>query len=207
MLGQPADIVVALDAGSLVAVGGSRFDHIRVNGALHQEFGGAEFFGCPLENTDEFLADDLALLLGVDDALKSCKELRASLHRYQFGAHLLAEGFHHLLRFALAQQAGIHEDRHLLVTNGFMHQRGGDGRIHSARDRRQDAFPTHLGADARDTLFDDGGRRPVGGAAAYSDGKMFQQRGTARGMFDLGMELHGEIPAGEIAHGGNGAVA
>ncbi len=36
---------------------------------------------------------------------------------------------------------------------------------------------------------------------------MLEQFRTVGGMFHFGMELHGEILAGEIAHGGDGAVA
>ena len=93
------------------------------------------------EDADEFFADNPALLLRIGDTFQGGKKLTGSIHRHQFGAHLLAEGFHHLFRFALAQQTGIHEDSHQLVADGLMHQRGRDGRVHAAAHRRQDTFP------------------------------------------------------------------
>ncbi len=110
-------------------------------------------FGVPqlpclaFENADEFLADDLALLLRVVTPVQGGEKLGGGIHRHQLGSHLFAEGAHHLFGFPLAEQTGIHEHRHLLVADGFMHQCGRHGRVHAAADGCQHTSASHLGAD------------------------------------------------------------
>ncbi len=172
-----------------------------------RNFGVAKFLRLAFENADEFLADDLALLLRVSDAFQGGEKLPGGIHRHQFGAHLLAEGAHHLFRFPLAQQTGIHENSHLLVADGLMHQRGSHRRVHAPADRRQDAFLSNLGLDPGDTFLDDGRRSPVRCAAANVHRKMLEDFRAIRRVLDFGMELHGEILALKIAHRRDGAVA
>src|SRR4030042_260988 len=69
--GEPAHVVVALDGGGR-ALERHRLDHVRVERALDQELGPLPFprqaLHLLLEHGDELAADDLALLLGGDDA-------------------------------------------------------------------------------------------------------------------------------------------
>ena len=72
-LGQAADVVVALDGVRLLVLARRRTRSRRVDGALGQPralaFGS---FLLRLKHLDELAADDLALLLGVGDALQVC---------------------------------------------------------------------------------------------------------------------------------------
>ena len=81
VLGQAADVVVALDVGRAVAAAG--FDDVGVERALHEELdllaAGAGLFedlalGL-LEGADELLADDLALALRLGDACEGVEEV------------------------------------------------------------------------------------------------------------------------------------
>ena len=61
---------MALDERGGVAIDGHGFDDIRVQRALSEELGFADFAGRFLENVDEGVADDLAFSFGVSDALE-----------------------------------------------------------------------------------------------------------------------------------------
>ena len=58
-----------LDALHLVPLRRAGFDHVRVDRPLHQEVRLAQHLRLLLENADEFLADDLALLLWIGNTL------------------------------------------------------------------------------------------------------------------------------------------
>ena len=62
VVGQTADVVVALDRGRFAAEAG--LDHVGVNRALCQKVHSTDLFGLILKDADELLADDLALALG-----------------------------------------------------------------------------------------------------------------------------------------------
>src|SRR5688500_5353850 len=68
-LGQPADVVVRLDGGGLLAgrttAGAGRLDHVGIDGALGEPSRVPDLLGLALEGLDEKAADDLALLLRV----------------------------------------------------------------------------------------------------------------------------------------------
>ena len=74
VVGQAADVVVALDVGGAGAAAG--LDDVGVEGALHEEVDGLavgaglgdDLAGGRLEHPDELAPDDLALLLRVGDA-------------------------------------------------------------------------------------------------------------------------------------------
>ena len=133
MLGQPAHIVVALDAGGLVTVRRGRLDHVGIDGALHQDLRRAELARLALKNADELLAHHPALVFGVGDPLQGRKELFGSIHRHQFNAHPPAKGTRHLLRFILAQQTIVHKHAGELPADGLVQQGGGDRGVHPPR--------------------------------------------------------------------------
>ena len=64
VLGQSADVVMRLDLRG-DALGAARLDHVRVERALDEEAGLADRVRLLLEDADELLADDAALLLGL----------------------------------------------------------------------------------------------------------------------------------------------
>ena len=70
VLGQAADVVVALDDMRLAGLAAGGFDHVRIDRALREEVDVLELGGLLVEHLDEQPADDLALGLGVGDALE-----------------------------------------------------------------------------------------------------------------------------------------
>src|ERR1035437_6304979 len=75
VLRQAADVVVGLDLGGRLFFDGSgRFDDIGVERALGQESDLAELSRLLLEDADELVADNVPLLLGVDDAFELAQE-------------------------------------------------------------------------------------------------------------------------------------
>ncbi len=195
-----------LDPGGLVPIRRGRFDHIRVDRALHQELRPSEPAGLAFKDANEFLANNPALLLRIGDTLEGFEKFLGSIHNHQFSAHLLAEGTDHLFRFALPQETGIHEYSHLLVADGFMHQRGRHRRVHAAAYSSQDAFPSNLALDPGDTLLDDRPGCPIRITAANIGGKMTQDLRSVRGVIHLGVELHGKVPALKITDRCEGAA-
>ena len=62
--------MVALDGDGGAAGEGDGFDHVGIERALREELGAADLLRLGLEHVDEQLADDLALLLRVADAVE-----------------------------------------------------------------------------------------------------------------------------------------
>ena len=106
LFGDSAHVVVALDLGRRI---GARLDDIGIQRALHQIGRSVHLIGGLLEDANEQLADDLALLLGVDHPHQSVEEPVGGVHRDQLDALGTAEGVDHLLAFVLAHQAGVDE--------------------------------------------------------------------------------------------------
>ena len=124
VVGKPADVVVALDAGRHVA---ARFDHVGVQRALHQEVRVAEGTRLGLEDAYEQLADDAPLRLRLDDAGERCEEARRGIHVHQ--AAVAAEGLAHLPALARTHQPGVDENAGEAVTDGSAHEGSGDRRV------------------------------------------------------------------------------
>ena len=82
LLGQAADVVVALDLGGLAR---AALDDVAVERALDEELGVGELARLLLEAADELLADDLALALGLGDALELAEEPVAGVDRRRAG--------------------------------------------------------------------------------------------------------------------------
>ena len=198
---------MGFDFIGLVAVRRGRFDHIRVNRALHQEFWLANGFGLALEDADELLADDFALFLRLGDTCQSGKILIGGLDGHQFDAEHVAEGFHDLRALILAQQAGIDKNGHQLVADGFVHQRRRHRRIDSARNGCQHPRPANLLTYPRHRLIDNRLRRPIWDDSGDVGHKAADDFTAANGMVDFRVELQAIVAARGVGHGGEGAVA
>ena len=116
----------------LAGLAAGRFDHVGVDRALRQPFGVGALLGFGLEDFDELAADDLALLLGVGNALQVPHELLGGVDVDDAHAEVAGKGTHHLLGFVEAQQAVVDEYAGQLVTDGAMQQRGNDRGIDPA---------------------------------------------------------------------------
>jgi hypothetical protein len=91
-----------------------------------------------LENLDELAADDLALLLGIGNALQVAHELRAGVDVHDLDAEAAGKGVHHLLGFVEAQQAVVDENAGELVADRAVDQRRRHRRIDAARKAEDD---------------------------------------------------------------------
>jgi hypothetical protein len=154
LLGQAAHVVVALDGDGLFALGAAGLDHVRVDGALRQEFGalvatgaGLELGGLGLEHVDKLAADDLALGLGIAHAGQLAQEQVAGVHTNDLGVQLAHEHVHHHVALVQAQQAVVDKHAGELVADGAVDQRRGHRRIDAAGQAQDDFFVAHLGAD------------------------------------------------------------
>src|SRR5690348_11720886 len=111
LLGQATDIVVRLDHLRRIAANRNTFDHIRIERPLREK---AKFFlmialrkidNCVFEDANEFLTDDLSLLLGINDVAEILEKTLRSVDVLEFDMKIFAE--HALDNFFLtrAQQA------------------------------------------------------------------------------------------------------
>ena len=146
VVGKPADVVVALDVGGALAAAG--LDHVGVQRALHEELAllrpsagrrATRRARLGLEDADELAADDLALGLRVGHARERVEEALLLVGHDEAHAGGGDEVALDLLGLALAQQPVVHEHAGELVADGLLHDRGGDGRVHAARQSADDA--------------------------------------------------------------------
>ena len=95
-----------------------------------------------------------------------------------------------LAPLVLLEQAVVDEHAHELVADGLVHDRGGDGRVHAAREPCDDAARADLLADPRDLLGDHVARVPVGGDPRGLVQEVLDHVLSERRVLDLGMPLH-----------------
>ena len=123
MLGQAADIVVALDdlAGDVPA-----FDTVRINGSLGQESGAGDLCGLGIEHLYEEAAYYLALAFGFVHTFQRGQKLFRSIHAYDIQPQLTVI-CEHVGEFVLTQQSVVHEYAGKAVAYGLVKQDGRDG--------------------------------------------------------------------------------
>ena len=165
-LGQPADVVVALDGGRLLALGAARLDHVGVDGALRQPLGAGALAGLALEHLDELAADDLALGLGVGHTSQVAHELLATIDVNHSRVQAPLEHGHHLLGLVEAQQTVVDEDAGELVADGAVDERRSHARVDTATQAEDHLVAAHLRANGRHRLSDVVAHDPVAAAAA-----------------------------------------
>src|SRR5829696_2171130 len=105
VLGQAAHVVVALDGRR--AGPAARLDHVGIKRALNQVACVLETAGGLLEDADEQLADDLALVLGVADPGQAFEVAVGCPHVDQLDVLVALERLDDLLGLAPAQQPGV----------------------------------------------------------------------------------------------------
>ena len=142
-----------------------------------------------LEDADELLADDRALLLGIGDAVEPREEALLRAHVHERDAEVAGEGLDHLLGLVLAQEAVVDEDAGELVADGLVHEEGGHRRVDAARERAEDAFVPDRGPDERDLLLDHRGRRPRRRHVRDLVQEVLEDLLAMRRVHDLGVEL------------------
>src|SRR5215813_2036108 len=179
----------------------ARLDHIGIERSLHKPLHFADFLFQPMrlffEDPDEFVADDLALLLRLAHAGQFFKKPPARVHRDQVQAQFVAEVLLDFLKLVLAQHTVVDEDAYQPPADSAMHQHRRHRRIHASGKSANDPalFANGL-VDLLDAFVDEMLRGPVAARAADIDHEIAQQIDAALGMVDLRMKLDGPYAAG-----------
>src|SRR6185295_5792699 len=176
-LRQATDIVMRLDRHRRPAKRGDALDDVGIERSLRQELGVANGFGLTLEDVDERRADDLALLLGVFDAVEALQEEIARIGMNERNIVVAAEQRHDFFRFAFAHQASVDKDAGELVDDGLVYQQRSDRRIDAARQPADDAALANALADTADGLGTKRFHVPIRRDARDGLGEIAQQRG------------------------------
>ena len=156
-----------------------------------------EFRRLLLEDPDELVADDPALLLGVLDAGQPFEEAAARVDHDEAHPEIAFEGDPEQLRFLLAHQAVVDVDAGQPIAHGAMDERRRDGRVDAARQGADDqpvrpglgGVPIDPLADPGDGRVDEVGRGPGRRDARDVHDEVAQDVTAAGGMDHLGMEL------------------
>ena len=198
-LGQPPDIMMALDRHRRAAGERHAFDHVGIERALGEKFGRAsarsatQFGRFLFKHRDEFAADELALGLGLGDPGEAGHEAGFGVDHHQRDVVMIAEQAFDLLAFVEAEQPVIDEHAGQLCANRFVDQDRGDRGINPARQAADDPSPIwadpDLVADFADLVVAVGAHRPVTGHAAHPVDEIGEQLGTVGSVDHLGMEL------------------
>ena len=141
------------------------------------------------EDLDELVADDLALTLGVGDALELAQEDLGGVDDAEVDLELAAEHLLHLGAFVEAQQAVVDEDAGQLLADGALDEGGRDGGIHSAGEAEDHLRLADLLADFADGRLDVVVHLPGRLAAADAEEEVAEDVDAALGVGDLGVEL------------------
>ena len=121
-LGQAADVVVRLDRHRRAAGERHALDHVGIERALREELRAADLLRLRLERLDEQAADDLALLLGVVDAVQLAEEQLGGIDVHERDVERAAEQLDDLVGLVQAHQAVVDEDAGELVADRLVDQ-------------------------------------------------------------------------------------
>ena len=154
------------------------------------ELGVGESAGVLLEDADELVADRLALLLRLDDAMQSIEEAVGRIDVDQLDAHVATERLRHLGALAESHQPGVDVDAGQPMTNRPMDEGGGDGRVDATGQSTDRPPVSNLFLDPGDLLVGHRRHRPRLLASGALDEEATQYRHPVRRVDDFGMELH-----------------
>ena len=188
------------------ALPAAAFDHIGINGALHQIGYLAQLTGLFLKDADELLADDLALFFRFGHTRQLVQEAIGGVHPNEVDVVVFREHLLHHVALILAQQAVIHKNAGELAAHRLGHHDGGHGGIHAAGQGAQHLAGTDLLPDFFNGVIHKGGHFPIALAATHPEQEIFQHFVAVLGMVDLGMELHRIQASSGILHGCAGAA-
>ena len=195
LLGQAADVVVALDD---LARDVETLDAVGIDRALGEPLRTRLLLGLGIEDLDEVAADDLALLLGVGDASEVGEELLGGIDTDDVETKTLVV-LHNVAELILAEHAVIDEDAGEVLADGFVEKDGGHARIDAAGEAEDHLVVAQLCLEFGHGGLDEGVGTPVLLAAADIDHEVAQQLATLERVEHLGVELHG--PDGLLRRG------
>ena len=204
-VGQSADIVVALDDGGLAE---AALNDVGINRPLHKEIDLADLLRFGFKDTDEFLADDLALLLRLGHSLELFIETRLGVDadKVQVVRAFRAEHGLDLVALILSEEAVIDEDARQLLADRLREQDRRHGGVDAARKRTERLARADLLAQGFDRRLDEGRHLPIALAQRDAAHKVFKNLRAVFRVHDLGMELHGIELSCRIFHRRDGAV-
>ena len=107
-------------AGFGIHVGASTLNHIRIQRALGEVIEGAKALALLFKHTDEFRANDFALLLWVCDAIKLLDKPIASIDVLHMNIEFAIKELHQEFRLAFAHKALIDKHAGELISNRFL---------------------------------------------------------------------------------------
>ena len=197
-LGQAADVVVALDQRRLPH-DGHRFDDVGVQRALRQKIDLAEFCRLLLEDVDERRADNLPLLLRIDDPSQAIEETRRRIDEHKRQVEPF-EPLANLIGFVEPQNAVVDENARQLLTDRAMDEQSRDRRVYAAAQPENDPSVSNLRPDFLRRLLHERCHRPVAGAAADAIRKVSKDLQAVLGVHDLRMKQERVECAIRICH-------
>lgn len=202
---QAANIVVALDDGGFTE---TALDDVGINRPLHEEIDLADLLRFGFKDTDEFLADDLALLLRLGHALEFFIEtlLGVDADKVQIVRAVRAEHGFDLVSLILSEEAVIDEDARQLLADRLREQDRRHGGVDAARKRTERLARSDLLAQSFNRRLDEGRHLPIALAQRDAAHKVFKDLRAVFRVHDLGMELHGIELSCRIFHRRDGAV-
>ena len=168
LLRQAAHIVVRLHAVL-------RFEDVGVDRSLTEEADAFELRRFFRENVDEFLADDLALGLGIGYARQLVEEAVGRVDVDEVRAELIPEDFDDLLALALAHETVVDVNAGELLPHRLDEERRDDGRIDAAGEGKENLLIADLLPQFGDLFAD----------------KRFRERGRGDALHGFGTNVAG----------------
>ena len=204
-VGQAADVVMTLDDGGLAE---AALNDIGIDRPLHEEIDLADLLRFGFKDTDEFLADDLALLLRLGHTLELFIEtlLGVDADKVQVVRAFHAEHGLDLVPLVLSEEAVIDEDARQLLADRLREQDRRHGGVDAARKRTERLARANLLAQGFDRRPDEGRHPPVALAQRDAAHEVFKNLRAVFRVHDLGMELHGIELSCRIFHRCDGTV-
>ena len=204
-VGQAADIVVALDDGGLAE---TALNDIGIDRPLHEEIDLADLLRFGFKDTDEFFADNLALLLRFCHSLEFFIEtlLGIDADKVQVVRTFRAEHGLDLVALVLSEEAVIDEDARQLLADRLREQDRRHGGVDAARKRTECLARADLLTQSFYRRLDEGRHLPIALAQRDAAHKVFKDLRAVFRVHDLGMELYGIELSCRIFHRRDGAV-
>ena len=188
---------MALDGDGLLALCATRFNHVRINGALREPFGArlrrtrrGQLRGFGLEDLHELAPDDLAFGFGIADTCQMAQKLLGSIDPNDFGMQFPDEHLHDHVTFIEAKQAVVHKHTGQLVTDRTMDECSSDGGVNPSAQTEDHLFITHLLTDPLHRLGNVVAHDPIWLGATDLQNESLKQLLPFFGVGHLGMELN-----------------
>ena len=122
---------------------------------MGQEVHRADLLGLFLKDPDEFLADDLPLVLRLGNASQLAQEARSRVDAAYIHMELVLHHLLHLVSLVLPQQSVVHKNARQLIAHRPLQKRCRHRTVHAAGQGQKHLAVADLLTDERDLLFDE----------------------------------------------------